>query len=478
MLDALDAQDRLTTNQWKLVVAATFGIILEFLDYFLIGFVLAFVIGPWHLSLWQSSTILLSSGVGAMIGAALFGWLADKIGRRKVFLMTISLFTTGTAALIVTPDSAEYGWLYLTAFRFFVGFGAGGLYCVDLPLVQEFVPSRKRGLISGLVTSAVPVGFLLGSALVAFLAPSIGWRGLMAICVGLGLVTLLMRSWIPESPRWLLQNDRREEARKAVAWALNVPAQTLSLDSRQVVEAPPKIADLFRYPRSIAVSWLTNLGAQTGYYGLTLWSPVLIVQFLKVRPEQAAFYMIFVTLAAFAGRITISFLSESIGRRASGMLCSFGAVACLLVAAWFGNALLGATVLLLALLMASYFFGEGGFAIVGPYSAELWPTHLRTMGMGSAYGFGGIGKFVGPMGLAVIAGVSAAPNTAGVSVQTAFLYFAIWYALSGLAYMLLGIETKGQSIEAIARRLDEGRRSTDVRVGQRPSPEFEPMRHE
>jgi MFS transporter, putative metabolite:H+ symporter len=93
MLDALDAQDRLTTRQWKLIAAATFGIVLEFLDYFLIGFILAFVIGPWHLNLWQSSTILLSSGVGAMIGAALFGWLADKIGRRKVFLTTIGLFT-------------------------------------------------------------------------------------------------------------------------------------------------------------------------------------------------------------------------------------------------------------------------------------------------------------------------------------------------------------------------------------------------
>ena len=457
MLASLDAQEHLSAGQWKLITAATFGIVLEFLDYFLIGFILAFVIGPWHLGLWQSSTILLSSGVGSMIGATLFGWLADKVGRRRIFLTTVTIFTLSTGALIFTPDSIEYGWLYLTAFRFLIGFGAGGLYCVDLPLVQEFVPSRMRGLVSGMVTSAVPIGFLLGSGLVAFVAPLIGWRGLMVICVALGLVTLLIRAWIPESPRWLLDNGRGEEARRSIAWATGLPVKSLALAPQAAVVNPPAFRDLFRYPRSVAVSWITNLGMQTGYYGLTLWSPVMIVQFLKVPPSRAAFYMIFVTLSAFAGRVTLSLLSEVIGRRATGMLASFAATAILLLASWFGDQLLGATFLLLGLLIVAYFFGEGGFAIVGPYSAEVWPTQLRAMGMGSAYGFGGIGKIVGPMGLAIIAGSSASGGAAAIGVRSAFMYFAIWYVLCGVAYLLLGMETKGQSIEAISARLDQGR---------------------
>ena len=456
MLQALDRQETLTGNQKKLIVAGTFGVVLEFLDYFLIGFVVTFVAKPWGLTFGLSSVILLSSGVGAMVGAAFFGWLADAIGRRKVFLTTIAVFTAGTAALVLTPESRDIGWIYLTVFRFLIGFGAGGLYCVDLPLIQEFVPSNKRGVVTGLVTSAVPAGFLIGSALVALFTSSIGWRGLMGVCVLLALLTLFIRTWIPESPRWLIQNNRLHEARKAVAWALEVDPKTLPLTAAVRQGPQPKLRALFRYPRSVAVSWITNLGTQTGYYGLTLWSPTLIVQFLHVSPQQAAFYMIFVTLAALAGRAALSILSEKIGRRASGVLCGGGAAVMLLVAAFFGATLATVAAFFLGVLMIAYFFGEGGFAIVGPYSGEVWPTTLRTSGMGAAYGFGGIGKIIGPLGLALIVGASAstAPTAAGISYQAAFLYFAAWYGVSALAFLFLGIETKGRTIENIEEVLE------------------------
>ena len=456
MLEALDNQIGMTANQWKLIAAATFGVVLEFLDYFLIGFVLTFVAGPWHLTFGQSSVILLSSGVGSMLGAFFFGRLADRIGRRKVFLQTISLFTLGTAALIVTPDSEVFGWIYLTVFRFLIGFGAGGLYCVDLPLVQEFMPTRKRGLVSGLVTSAVPMGFLIGSALVAFVAPYTGWRGLMAICVALSAVTLLMRSWVPESPRWLLLSRQADKARDSVAWALQVAPTTLPLSDLPPAGLSQGVGDLFRYPRSLAVSWITNLGAQTGYYGLTLWSPTLIVLFLKVKPAQAAFYMIFVTFAAFAGRIVLSILSERLGRRVTGVICCGGAALILIGAALAATMLQGAVVPLLLTLMAAYFLGEGALAIVGPYAAEVWPAALRTTGMGSAYGFGGIGKIIGPLGLALLVGssLSIAPNARGIPLEPAFFYFAGWYALAALAFVVLGVETRGTSIERIEDKLD------------------------
>src|SRR6266446_7344331 len=148
MLELLDRQQKLTGNQRKIVFAAILGDMLEFFDYFVIGFVLAFIVGPWKLTYGQGAFILLSSGIGAIAGAWFWGWLADRIGRKKVFIATVLNFSIATGVLALTPDR---GWIFLSVFRFIVGFGVGGLYCVDLPLVQEFVPTAKRGLIGGLV---------------------------------------------------------------------------------------------------------------------------------------------------------------------------------------------------------------------------------------------------------------------------------------------------------------------------------------
>jgi MFS transporter, putative metabolite:H+ symporter len=152
---------------------------LDFFDFFLIGFVLAFIVGTWHLTYGQSAWILLSAGIGAIPGAFFWGWMADKIGRRKVFIATALNFSIATGIMALTPDKG--GWIFLSVFRFFVGVGVAGLVVVDLPLVQEFVPSSKRGWIGGLVTSTVSVGGMFGALSGAFLAPLIGWRGLFAI---------------------------------------------------------------------------------------------------------------------------------------------------------------------------------------------------------------------------------------------------------------------------------------------------------
>ena len=158
MQEYLDQQTRLTGNQWKIVAAAAIGDALEFFDYYLIGYVLAFIITPWQLTFGQSVLNLLSSGVGAIAGAYIWGYVADRIGRRKVFIATVINFSVATGVLALTP---EQGWIFLTALRFLVGFGVGGLYCVDLPLVQEFMPTSKRGFIGGLVTCFKPLGTML-----------------------------------------------------------------------------------------------------------------------------------------------------------------------------------------------------------------------------------------------------------------------------------------------------------------------------
>src|SRR6516165_3370280 len=206
-LELLERQKRLTVNQWKIISAAILGDMLDFFDFFLIGYVLVFIVTQWKLTFLESGVILLAAGVGSIPGAFFWGWMADRIGRRKVFIATVLNFSLATGIMAATPD--QYGWLFLAFFRMLVGVGQAGMVVVDLPLAQEFVPSSKRGFVGGLVTSTVSVGGALGALSATYLGPVIGWRGLFLIGLLPAALTLLIRAWVPESPRWLIRKGRR-----------------------------------------------------------------------------------------------------------------------------------------------------------------------------------------------------------------------------------------------------------------------------
>jgi putative MFS transporter len=465
MLNYLENQQKLTGNQRRIILAAILGDMLEFFDYFLIGFVVAFIAAPWKLTFGESAIILLASGVGAIFGAVFYGWLADKIGRRKTFILTVVNFSLATGALAFTPDGA---WLFLAVFRFIIGFGTGGLYCVDLPLVQEFVPSSKRGMVGGLVTASVPLGILIGAFLGATATPYIGWRGLFAVGLIPGLLTLLIRAWVPESPRWLMRMGRFEEARKSLAWALEMNPAEIPLTSQDVEpNQTSRLRDIFKYPRSLGVSFSTNLFSQIGYYGMLLWAPTLLVQLLPVSPARASMMMIFVNIGGFAGKTTMAFMSDIIGRKASGALVGFGAATFLMAGAIWQSAYLGSISMFFLMLIAADVFVEGGFAIVGPYSAEVWPSSIRSTGMGAAYGFGGLGKVLGPMGLALIVGSSniITPAASVAALLPAYSFLAACFVASGLIFLLFGIETKGQSLESIEAKIGPSQPSAIEPIG-------------
>src|SRR3979490_35475 len=356
MFEMLDRRTSLTGNQLKILAAAIIGDALEFFDYFLIGFVLAFLIGPWKLTFGQSVGVLFIHGVGAIIGAYVWGWLADRIGRRKVFIGTVLNFSIATGLLYFTPHN---GVGCLSFMACFVAAGFGGLYCVALPLVQEFMPSSKRGWVGGIVTCVIPLGVGLGAVMGALMG-SDQWRLLFAIGVLPALLVLLVRLWVPESPRWLCRQGRYEEARKSLAWALQMEPSALPLPP--AADAGPIIKsnwlDLFKYPRSLIVSWLGNAGAQTGVYGITLWAPSLFVLLLKVSPQQAAKMMILLTVCGFIGRLCFAFFAEWMGRRNAGGLLGFGAGVLTIVAGYHYDAMwLGASAFWLILAVA-YFFAD------------------------------------------------------------------------------------------------------------------------
>ena len=271
MLEHLENQQKLTTNQWKIFAAATIGDMLDFFDYLLIGFILAFIVKDWNLTYGQSAAILLSAGISAPSGSLFWGWVADRIGRRTVMILTILNFSIPTGFAALTP---EHGWLFLTICRFFVGFGVTGLYTVDIAVVQEFVPASKRGWITGVTTTMLPAGLLLGAILAKYLAVYIGWRGMFAIGLLPAGLSLLIRAWVPESPHWLLSKGRVEEARRSLAWALMIDPAGIELPHHVEARPPQPWREIFKYRRSVIAGSLVGL-TQVGGVGFVLWQVTL-----------------------------------------------------------------------------------------------------------------------------------------------------------------------------------------------------------
>jgi putative MFS transporter len=447
LLEHLEQQKSLTANQWKIFAAATLGDMLDFFDFYLIGFVLAFIVGGWHLTFGQSGAILLSSGIAAPIGSLFWGWMADKIGRRKVMILTVLNFSVPTGLMALTPDQ---GWLFLTVCRFFVGMGVTGLYTVDVLIVQEFVPATRRGRITGLTTSLLPAGTLLGALSGAYLEHYIGWRGLFVVGLLPAALTLLIRAWVPESPHWLIGQGRLDEARKSLAWALQTDPSKIELPPAPPRVEPVSWLELFKYPRSLAASCLTGL-AQTGSVGLTLWVTTLFVLVLKVNPAEASFLVIWIGVAGILGRLFCSFASDAMGRRASILAIGLAAAVASSLAGYLHAYSLGPFSLFFLMVLVQQFFGNGIYAIIGPYMAELWPSRLRASGMGLGYGVGNLGKFIGPAGLAVIAGSSnyVSPKATLDALVPAMNYLGLWFVLAALAAWFIGFETRGRTIQEI-----------------------------
>src|SRR5215475_4715933 len=457
MLERLETQKKLTANQWKIIATANVGDMLDFFDFFLISYVLAFILKDWQLTFGQSAAILVSAGLGAVPGAFFWGWMGDRIGRRKVFILTALNVAIATGVMYFTPDQGGWiaGWLFLAFFRFFVGFGNAGLIAVDIPLVQEFVPAYKRGWVSGLTTVLLPAGNILGALSGAFLAPHIGWRGLFLVGLVPALLVLMIRYWVPESPRFLMRMGRHEEARKSLAWALQCDPSEIELPATLGEVEKTSWRELFKYPRSMAAACMIAL-SQTGGVGILMWITALFVMVLKITPAEASYLMIWVGILGIFGRLVASWMSDFLGRRWSGFLIGMGGAVAMALAGYWHDVYIGSVSVFFLFIMAQRFFGDASYAIIGPYIAEVWPNRLRASGMGFSYGIGNLGKIIGPLGLALIVGSSdyVSPKVVPSALFPALLFLAFWYAQSAVMFLLLGFETKGRSIEEINRALD------------------------
>jgi MFS transporter, putative metabolite:H+ symporter len=459
VIELLERQKKLTANQWKLICTANVADLLDFFDFFLIGYVTAALTKEWQLTYWQGGAILLASGLGAVPGAFVWGWLGDRIGRRTVFMASAITISLATGIMVFTPgpNALVPGWLFLMFFRLFVGIGNAGIFTIDLPLVQEFIPAYKRGWVSALVTTLLPGGSMLAGLVASYLLPIIGWRYLFLVGLSPLVLVFMIRFWVPESPRWLMRMGRHEEARKSLAWALMIDPKEIALPTTLPAPEGTRWVELFKYPRLVAAGCLTGL-TQTGGASLGLWGATLLVIVLNTTPAHAAFLMVFVGVSAIIGRFFITTLIEPLGRRGAGTVACVMAAILMVCAGYLHDVFIGTWSLFYILYIAQSFFSSAIYSVVGPYMAEIWPARLRSSGMGMSYGTGNLGgKVFGPLGLALIMGAGdiikpAAPNL--VMLEPAFIYFASWYILGVVGFWVFGPETKGRTFEEMNDTLD------------------------
>jgi putative MFS transporter len=325
------------------------------------------------------------------------------------------------------------------------------------------VPAYKRGWVTGLTTSLLPAGTLLGALAGAYLEPVVGWRGLFAVGLLPAGLTLLIRAWVPESPHWLIGKGRLDEARKSLAWALMVDPAKITLPTTSTTVETASWRELFKYPRSALAACLTGI-SQTGSVGLTLWLTTLLVLILKIKPTEASALVVWVGVVSIAGRLFCSWISDLMGRRRSVVLSCFIAAATMSLGGYLNNVYIAGVSVFYLMVLAQSFFGSGNYSIVGPYMAEVWPARLRASGMGLGYGFGNLGKFIGPAGLAIIAGSDnfVSPKATLDALVPAMNYFAFWYLVGAAAIWFIGFETKGRTIQDIDGQLTGGAASPEL----------------
>ncbi|MDO5747215.1 MAG: MFS transporter, partial [Actinomycetaceae bacterium] len=314
-----------TSHQKSLIAMTVVGNIAEFFDLFLIGFIIKLLLDDpaWNLTGIQAGIIGAAAGVGTVVGAVMWGRLADRFGRRNAFVACIIVLVFFTFISIFTPVN---GWLFLAVARVGVCIGVGGLNITSIPFVQEFVPAKQRGVLAGLTSVFIPGGILLGSLCTKFFAPYIGWRGLLAIgCIP--IVLLIWARFIPESPRFLMSRGREKEARAAYAWAMEIsPEEVGVIPVPKETKSASYTLVFTKYPKQLAIVAVGSFFIILGIFALQTWGQGVLGDAFKFDLDMVTNLFIIVSLGDMAGRFGSAWISDRIGRRKTmAIFASLGA---------------------------------------------------------------------------------------------------------------------------------------------------------
>ena len=453
----------LNRRYWVIFALMSGVLVLDFFDFFLIAFVMSVIGKEWHLTYGQGALILYGAGLGAIIGSLVFGALGDRFGRKNQTV--IGTFICGISAGLIAfvPTGA---WVMLAILRIMVGFGLAAGVTPALTMVVELTPTRWRTGMTSFFIVFASAGTLLASFTAATLLNAFGWRGVAATGFIAVIIGILVWIFVPESVRWLAAKGRFAEARSEVATHLDLPLDRVPLPTiPPAVQPRASLMDL--YTANPRLFWQTILiwgGSSSAAYGYYLWGPTIVALALKLEPAQAAKYFIYVSGTGVIGKIIVSLIASSMGRRALGILFGFVSVVCLALAGYFSGALIGGFPVFIILIAVSAFFVEGGFSNLAPYTVEQYGVSLGARSSGLGQAANGVGKIVGPLALALIAGSDniIAPQATADAVFPAFMFLAVAMLGVALGYVFLGIETHGRPMalgdeeHAETRRLAAG----------------------
>jgi MFS family permease len=458
--------DRLPWGRFHTLVVAALGItwILDGLEVTLAGAV-AGALRESPVLQFSSTDIGLAASAylaGAVLGAVFFGWLTDRLGRKRLFFITLAVYLVATAATAFSWDLWSFA-----LFRFLTGAGIGGEYAAINSTIQELIPARVRGWTDLVINGSFWVGAAAGAAgTIVLLDPELlpadmGWRAAFAIGAALALVILLMRAWLPESPRWLITHGRAEEAEAIVAGiearfrhdghSLEPgPFPSMRLRARTHTPLAEVAGTLLHVHRQRTLVGLVLMASQAFFYNAIFFTYALILtDFYGVRADHVGWYILPFAAGNFLGPVLLGRLFDTIGRRP--MLTFTYAVSGVLLAATgylFALDLVSAATLTLCWTVI-FFFASAAASAAYLTVSETFPLEIRALAIAFFYAVGtGIGGIIGPLLFGALIGTGSRMSVfggylLGAALMIAAAVFAARYAVAA----------ERKPLEAVARPL-------------------------
>ena len=387
---------------------------------------------------------ILSAGyLGQLIGAVLFGWVAEKIGRLPTLLITIVLFVSMDIACLFAWSGAS-----MLIFRFFQGIGTGGEVPVASAYINEFIGAKKRGRFFLLYELIFPIGLLFAGLAGYFLVPLYGWRALFIVGLVPAVLMIPMRVLMPESPRWLASKGRIAKADKVVSMLeREAVKEGKPLPEPVVRPIDPKATarsdwrELFRgiYLKRTLMIWVLWITVYVVNNGLVTWLPTLYSQVFKLPLQTSLLYGWITSAVGVVASLLCALYIDKVGRKRWYTIAFLLATVPLVVLT-----ALGATTATQVVILApiAYAILQTIAFSLYLYSAELYPTRLRAIGTGFGSAWLRAGSSIGPVLVGFI--------VAGVGIRYVFLAFAVIALVGGLVTARFGIETKGKVLEELS----------------------------
>jgi MFS family permease len=461
--------DRLPWGRFHTLVVTALGItwVLDGLEVTLAGSVAGALKASPILQLTDSGVGLASSLylAGAVSGALLFGWMADRLGRRRLFFITLSLYIAAAAATAFSWDLASF-----CLFRFLTGAGIGGEYSAVNSTIQEMIPARFRGWTDLALGGTFWIGGALGAGASILLLdparidPETGWRLAFFIGAVLSLVILALRSFIPESPRWLVIHGREAEAEKIageIEAGLRAEGARLS-DERTLkpmrvhprTHTPLKevFRTLFVTYRKRALVGLTLMAAQAFFYNAIFFTYALVLtRFYAVPAQDVGWYILPFALANVLGPIMLGRLFDTVGRKPMIALTYSVSGVLLALSGWlFATGSLSVTQQTAAWAVIFFFASPAAGAAYLTVS-EIFPVEIRALAIAAFYA---LGTAIGGAGAPYLLG-SLIETGSRQSVFSGYLLGAALMVLAAIVELAWGIAAERKPLESVAEPLSQ-----------------------